>query len=217
MGELRIRPLLVAGNTKLGMSIFHFDLPAIGTCPGSTELCRRVCYASQGRYLLSSVKERLDWNYKMSKRCDFADQLAEEIRRKGCLVIRPHCSGDFYSAEYAKQWLSVMKRCPQTRFYFYTRSYRVPEIAEVLEQMAALSNVRVWYSMDCETEVPERVPAGVRLAYLQIEEGEKPEVLDLLFVVRKLRREAQRMSLPLLCPHEADKAESCGACQKCFR
>jgi hypothetical protein len=110
-----------------------------------------------------------------------------------------------------------MKRCPQARFYFYTKSYRVPAIAEVLEQMAALKNTRIWYSIDRQTGVPERVPVGVRLAYLQVEHGEQPEVLDLLFVVRRLRREARRVSLSLLCPHEADKAESCGACQKCFR
>ena len=89
-----------------------------------------------------------------------------------------------------------MRHCPNVRFYLYTRSWRVEGIAEVLEQMAALRCCRVWYSIDRETGVPAKVPIGVRLAYLQVDKDEQPELLDLLFVVRRVRRDAVRVVCP---------------------
>jgi len=176
-----------------------------------------VCYANSGHFALPSVKERLNWCYKQSLRKDFVSRMVSEIRRKGVLVLRVHVSGDFFNKEYAEKWLDIMRQLPRVRFYWYSRSWRVPEIAPVLEQMAALKCCRAWYSLDRQTGLPATVPPGVRLAYLQAEDQEEPELLDLLFVVRKLRRHAQRVSLPLLCPHQADKRENCGACGKCFR
>jgi hypothetical protein len=212
-----MRPLLTQGNGKVGQSIHLWSIPAISTCPGSTELCRSVCYANSARFTLSSVKERLGWCYEQSLRGDFAPRVVREIRRKGVLVLRVHVSGDFYSREYAEKWLEVMRQSPRVRFYWYSRSWRVPDIAPVLEQMAALRCCRAWYSLDAQTGIPPAVPPGVRLAYLQVEPDEEPELLDLLFVVRRLKRHAQRLGLPLLCPHQAGRRENCGECGKCFR
>jgi hypothetical protein len=58
---------------------------------------------------------------------------------------------------------------------------------------------------------------GVRLAYLQVEADEEPELLDLLFAARRLKRHAQPVHLPPLCPHQPDKLENCGDCGKRFR
>jgi hypothetical protein len=144
--------------------------------------------------------------------------MATEIRRKGILVVRIHVSGDFYDVEYAAKWLEVMRQCPRARFYFYTRSWRQPAIAAVLEQMAALRCCRAWYSIDHETGVPERVPVGVRLAYLQVTEGEQPELADLMFRVRRLHRERQPLSL--VCPNETPRGRAldtnCGNCGRCW-
>jgi hypothetical protein len=212
-----VRPLLVQGNRKLGEAIHRFDLPAIGTCPGSSSLCRSVCYASSGRFLLAAVSERLEWCYTQSLRKDFAGRVVREIVRKGVLVCRIHTSGDFYNAEYARKWLSVMRQCPTVKFYLYTRSYRIEAIAKVLEDMAALQNVRVWYSTDSETGVPARIPPGVQLAFLQLAEDDLPEMANLVFRVRKLRR---KIPLPLTCPNETDygreRGLTCGSCKRCF-
>jgi Gene product 88 len=213
-----VRPLLAMGNVKLGGSIAHFDLPPIVTCPGRSSVCEQVCYATSGQFQYPVVQERLQWCHRQSRRQDFVPRMAQEIRRKGILVVRIHVAGDFYNAVYAARWLEVMRQCPQTKFYFYTRSWRVPEIATVLEQMAALPCCRPWYSIDRETGVPERVPLGVRLAYLQVTEGEQPELVDLMFRVRKLRR--QRLPLSLVCPHETEQGRAadtnCGNCGRCW-
>jgi hypothetical protein len=214
-----VRPLLAMGNGKLGSSIFHFDLPAVVTCPGRSFVCEQVCYATRRRFRFPQVQERLQWCYQQSRRDDFAERMATEIHRKGILVVRIHTAGDFYNAAYAAKWLEVMRQSTAARFYFYTRSWRLPRIAEVLEQMAQLPCCRVWYSIDQATGVPASVPLGVRLAYLQVTEGEQPEQIDLMFRVQSLRR--QRISLALVCPQETPqgrlKDANCGNCGKCWQ
>ena len=212
-----IRGLLVQGNRKLGSAIHHWDLPPVVSCPGRTKSCERVCYAKSGRYSTKLVKNRLKWCMQQSRMDDFSARLVNEIHQKGVLVCRVHCSGDMYSAEYAEKWLSIMKDCPQVKFYLYSRSYRCADIAPVLAKMAALKNVRVWYSTDSDTGTPDSIPAGVRLAFLMTEDGQEAEAMDLLFVVRRLKQEAVRKSLPVLCPQQAGKQENCGSCGKCFR
>ncbi len=216
-----VRPLLTLGNGKLGASIFHFDLPAAITCPGKSAVCRQVCYARAGHFVFPQVRERLAWNYKQSLRPDFAARMSDEIHRKGVLVVRPHVSGDLYDAGYAGKWLAVMLACPHVRFFGYTRSWRVPDIEPVLRLMAGLKNVRLWYSADRDTGEPADVPEGVRVAWLQ--DGEDgPESSDLVFRVRKLRREPrQRVGLALVCPHETpagkERGVNCGSCGHCWR
>jgi hypothetical protein len=212
--------LLVQGNGKLGTAIHSWSIPAIGTCPGSTELCRRLCYAGLGHFLLPAVKERLDWNYNQSLRDDFSERMVQEIRRKGVIVLRIHVSGDFFSAEYAGKWLDIMRQCSKVRFYWYSRSWRVPAIAPMLEDMAALRCCYAWYSIDAETGVPLRLPAGVRLAYMQVSEDDRPELANLVFRVRRLRK-GKRIGLPMICPAETpqgkERSTTCGSCQHCFR
>ncbi|MFO0847851.1 MAG: hypothetical protein U0871_04710 [Gemmataceae bacterium] len=214
-----VRGLLLQGNQKLGAAIHHFDLEAVTTCPGSTELCRKACYCNgRGRYAFPVVLQRLRANLEASRRADFVDRVVDECRRKGVLVLRAHCSGDYYDAGYARKWLSVMKRCPRVTFYWYTRSWRVPEIAVVLAEMARLRQCRGWYSIDAETGLPEAVPRGIRLAYLQAEDGDRPEQVDLFFRVRRLRR--TRIPLSLVCPSETPNGRNagvtCGSCRRCF-
>jgi hypothetical protein len=214
----RTGPLLMQGNGKLGSAIHSWSLPSIDTCPGSSSLCRKVCYATQHRFRFPKVKENLSWCLEQSRMDDFVDRMVREIKTSGVLVLRLHVAGDFYDAEYAGKWLDVMKRCPRVRFYGYSRSWRVPAIAAVLEKMAALRCCRLWYSIDSETGLPAFVPSGVRLAFLQIAEGGHPEQADLVFRTRKLRKLA---TLPIVCDQETKEGKAdgltCGACTRCFR
>lgn len=209
-----VRGLLSLGNGKLGEGVHTWSLPAVVTCPGRTPTCERVCYATKSRFTFPAVVERLAWNYQQSRQADFPDRLAREVRRKGCQVIRVHVSGDFYSPEYAEKWLWVMRQRPKPRYFFYTRSYRVPDFLPVLERMAALKCCRVWFSADKDV-LPDQIPRGVRVAYLQVGEDEDPALLDLRFAVRRLR--SPQLALPLLCPQERGTASNCGDCGKCYR
>lgn len=214
------RGLLVAGNEKLGLSVFHFDILPVVTCPGRSSRCEAICYCRRGRFQFPQVIDRLEWCYEQSKRNDFARRMTAEIFRKGCLAVRPHVSGDLYSPGYARKWLEVMTACTYTKFWLYSRSWRVPAIAEVLTEMAKLENVSVWLSADEETGYPPDVPERVRVAWL-MDSDEEPEDADLIFLNHPLRyQDGKRISLDLICPTETipgrKRGVSCSTCQYCW-
>lgn len=213
-----IRPLLQLGNSKLGEGIHTWGLPAITSCPGRTATCESACYARSGRYRFQAVQDRLAWNLEQALKPSFVSRMVAEIKKRGCIVLRVHCSGDFLSGEYAAKWLEIMQTCPRPRYYWYSRSWRCEEIRPYLEQMAALKCCKAWYSIDRETGVPDYVPKGVRLAYLQIQEDEQPELVDLYFKVRRLRKHKGRVPLRLVCPAEVPKRgdTTCGSCRRCW-
>lgn len=218
-----LRSLLVQGNEKLSQAILHWDLIAAVTCPGKSKLCQDRCYALRNRYLYPQVQERLQWCHAMSKRRDFAKLMVQEIRRKGAaFIVRVHSSGDFYSAAYARKWLTIARSCPHTRFFAYTRSYRVPSIAPVLAELAELDNMRLWYSADAETGYPADLPPNVRVAWMQVDAEEEVPPVDLVFRDYPLRKDqARRVSLSLVCPYDTPQGRqreiTCGLCRYCWK
>ena len=169
---------------------------------------------------MPSVKDTLERNLKASEEKDFAARMVKEIARRWCRVVRIHVAGDVYSANYARKWVEICRCCPETTFYTYTRSWRIASIAPVLEELAALENVRLWYSADDDTGVPPELPEGVRVAWLMDRQDGEMETVDLVFRVRKLRSEpAKRIGLSLVCPVEngSDKETDCGTCRLCWK
>jgi hypothetical protein len=218
-----LRSLLIQGNEKLSQAIQHWDLPAGLTCPGKTDVCNDRCYAQRSRYNFPQVKERLKWCHTMSKRSDFAKLMVQEIRRKGAaFIVRVHCSGDFYDAAYVQKWIEVMRACPHTRFYGYTRSYRVPSILPALAEMAELDNMRLWFSADCESGYPTDLPPNVSVAWMQVDEDEDVPPVNLIFRDYPLRKvRSTRVSLSLVCPVETPQGKerhvNCGVCRRCWK
>jgi hypothetical protein len=217
--EIR-RGLLTQSNTKLGETIFHFDLPAVVTCPGRSSLCESKCYARKSRFNFPQVKERLAWNYEQSKRKDFSDRMVRELYRKGILVCRWHVSGDVFSPGYARKMIEIMRESPHARFFGYTRSWSVTTIEPLLREMAGLENMSLFYSADEETGMPLHVPKKVRVAWLKVDESVEPENVDLLFLDRSVRK----LSLPVVakvCSEETAEGKlrgtTCATCGFCWR
>lgn len=220
--EIR-RGLLVQGNEKLSQAIMHYDLPAALTCPGSSKLCRKHCYALRGRFVFPQVQERLHHCFQASKRKDFPHLMVEEIKRKGsAFVLRIHCAGDFYSPAYVRKWIEVVKASPNTRFFGYTRSWAVQAIYPALCELAQLPNMQLWFSADSETGEPPELPEGVRVAWMMVEVDEAVPDVDLIFRDRPLRKnDTVRIGLNLICPHETPKGReqgtNCGHCGICWK
>lgn len=210
-------PLLQQGNSKLGSAIHVWSIPALDTCPGSTVLCRNLCYALRHRFRFDSVQRRLAWNLRQSRRDDFIERMVAEIRSCGALVLRLHVAGDFYDATYIRKWLTIVKRSPRARFYSYSRSWRIATLAPLLEELAACSAMRMWYSVDDESGVPASIPPNVRLAHLQTSTT-LPSGVDLVFRPQRLRTLPE---LPIVCDSETisgkQQAVTCGSCGRCFR
>jgi hypothetical protein len=212
--------VLVRGNDKIGQSIFAFNLPAVDTCPGRSAACS-ACYAQRGRWSFPKVRAALRRNWEASRHPFFAERMIREIRRRRVGVVRIHAAGDFYDARYVRSWVQVARNCPWVTFYAYTRSWRLPGLRAELEELAALPNVRLWYSADQDTEMPTALPQGVRVAWLQeAHDDSVPAGVDLVFRVHRLRREpAKRIGLTLVCPVEQGSGNSttCTSCGLCWK
>jgi hypothetical protein len=212
--------LLTKGNDKIGGQVYAFNLPAKVTCPSVSAACDN-CYAERGRWRFPAVREALAWNLRASRRGYFVAEMVEELRRRRVRVLRLHSSRDLYDAAYARKWVRVLERSPGVTAYGYTRSWRVPAIRPALTELAALPNVRLWYSADEDTGMPEDVPPGVRVAWLlQRNDEAVPAGVGLIFRVHPLRREPlKRIGLTLVCPAEQGREHSttCSTCARCWR
>lgn len=217
-----VRGLLVQGNVKLSTNVFHFDLPAGVTCPGKSGLCHRKCYARKGRYAFPQVVERLEWCYEQSKRDDFVPRMVDEVYRKGVLLMRWHCSGDFYSPGYTRKVFEVVERSPHAAFWVYTRSWRVPAIRPLLADLAGLPNMQLWLSADAETGMPGDVPAGARVAWMRTRAEENAGGAELVFLDHPLRKQPLPLAtLERVCPVETpagkQQGTTCATCGYCWR
>ena len=190
-----------------------------------SEACRH-CYAQSGRYLFPAVIERLAWNYSQAQRGDFAEKMIREARRKGCLAVRVHASGDVFSADYASAWSEVFAACPNVRFWSYSRSWASLEIWPSLRAWAGFKNVRLWLSCDAFIGLPPDVPQGARVAWLMTRADEDVPKVDLVFRIRRLRALPTSIGLRVLpvCPNEVTTGKesrnaevTCGSCFRCLR
>ncbi len=217
--------MLTPGNHKLGHRlIWGFGLPSgtPDTCPGMTAACRSDCYAVAVERYRPAAAARYRANLILSRGRDFVRRVRAFLIAHGVRVVRVHTGGDFYSARYARKWLRIMRRSPRVRFFFYTRSWRVPAIKAVIDRMAGLPNCRAWYSADVDTGVPADVPPHVRMAWLMTAPGDHPPPgTDLMFRVRRLRRRPEPAPGPRVCPAEDGvvraRPVTCEACGVCWR
>src|SRR5262245_17832766 len=114
------RFVLTRGNGKLGDGILGWSLPAGGTCPGATPAC--ACYAKTGNFAGPSARAAHARNLELARSPAFARVIAAEVRRRLAPVVRVHVAGDFDDEAYCRAWLQIMRRCPDTRLFFYSRS-----------------------------------------------------------------------------------------------
>ena len=113
---------LSMGNSKLAKDgIACFSLPAVKTCPFAAE-CKKICYACKGMYRFPSVKAKRERNYKLTQSKRFLAVMDAEVKACKAKIIRIHDSGDFYSRQYAAEWIEIIRNNPDKLFYCYTKS-----------------------------------------------------------------------------------------------
>jgi hypothetical protein len=129
-----------------------WSLPAQDTCPGSVDIkgvpvdACKICYATLGNYSYPNVKAVRDHNVEAWQDPEFTNHMVRKI--KDNRFFRWFDSGDVYTPELAKKILEIVKRTPDTKHWIPTRSYKVPEIAVYLKQIANEPNAVVRISSD---------------------------------------------------------------------
>jgi hypothetical protein len=184
-----------------------------------TSLCSLLCYATRGHFLQSNVKRRYRENFERSLDGDFGFQMGRELRGLGRALVRIHVSGDFYSTKYVQDWLDIVRACPQIRFFAYTRSWNQARLLPGLLDLAACSNMQLWFSAD---RVSGRPPEHTQVRYAWLANGPEDEAStprwSHLVFRNKPRTVLKRTNDVLVCPVEqgTDIDLTCTTCQICF-
>lgn len=127
----------VNGNKKLmnndRVRWIIWNLPAITTCPFSTDHCKKACYARKAERVYPNVIKSREKNYNDSLKDDFVARMIATILyyrqskafKNKLIIVRIHESGDFYSEKYALAWVEIINyfRDDSTiKFMCYTKS-----------------------------------------------------------------------------------------------
>jgi len=135
------------GNSKIFKALI-WNLPAGKTCPGATELCKKGCYAKASEIRFPNVvPQSRKRNLDTSRTKTFVEDMVAAINCSSYEKFRIHESGDFYSQKYLDDWTKIIKQCPDTIFWAYTKSYKL-DFSKILK----LKNVVMRYSVDASTE-----------------------------------------------------------------
>lgn len=135
-----IPALLINGNDKLGKGVWTYSTLATnkhyqvtldtvngpeqfditGTCP-----CHCTgCYATKGRYTFDNVIQsnaRKTWLARFD--LDFMVRaIIAQVKADRITICRIHASGDFCDAAYIDAWRRIVKECPDTIFWTYTKN-----------------------------------------------------------------------------------------------
>lgn len=175
--------MITAGNTKLGKLISCWSIPAFMSCPGATLTCLRSCYALTNRFKNGPVFQAHLRNLEFSHTPEFVPYMQGQLSRHRYPVLRIHVAGDFYSSTYTDNWIKIATASPRTRFFFYTRSWRIEGILPSLLALGSLENVSPWWSVDLATGDPPLIP-GFRSAYMAVDDRDArraPAYCDLVF------------------------------------
>lgn len=136
-----------------------FGLPAGDSCPGRTPFCKS-CYAvisEQAERVGDAVRRNLELLQEagtvhamtellgemMSRYLEVADR--KKIAAKD-RIFRIHWDGDFFSIDYAKAWVRVIRATPQVQFWAYTRSFVHP--VNVVPVLEGVDNLELYLSAD---------------------------------------------------------------------
>jgi len=217
------------GNLKIGLGVYTFSRmpgldtqPALGldvsrmsswgvkdtgTCPGSSEECRKICYAVRPVQEHGAVEQM----WRANRGMDVPEIPAD------AKLLRLHVSGDFDSISYIENWITRMKERPDVTMWVYTRSWRVAELLPYLETLRALPNVQMFASMD--ESIPEMPPSGWRRAWIDgdVRGGTPQQVAAHAEDPVTHNLATLDGGASYVCPEETKRQPNCEACGYCFK
>lgn len=196
-------PLLEKGNSKTGQSSHLYDeilvwnIPALKTCPGASDWCRKCCYNGDDIVNKFPVSK---WNKNLLYFMNNPNELMKRLisflnfpERK--VAVRIHSSGDFFSNEYTDFWIKIIELSPNTLFWAYTRSWTIDFLLPKLNDLRSLNNIQLFASWDNTMKDP---PKNWRLSVVY-DQG------------------SQINFSGLVCPEQSGLVPNCATCNYCIK
>jgi hypothetical protein len=190
------------GNKKLGKSVLTWSELPVATCAGMSEWCAgkalqtlkvedaSTCYAAA--MTLRKNRPAIRIRQELNTAAELLPEVPKPRRDGQPRLIRWYVSGDL-TARRIPQIAEFMQAGPYMTGWLYTRSWRVPELRELIEQhLQPLPNLSVFASTDVATEL---APTGWRVASIL---GDS------------------RYQRGVRCPEQFGAKPSCEACRFCF-
>jgi len=137
---------LSKGNRKIYKS-HVFNLPVRITCPCATKMCKAACYSKPQESLYPQVKPCRMRNLEASKQKDFVQFMIKTLNESKIKRVRIHESGDFYNQTYLNKWVQIIANCPDTKFWTYSKSYKLD-----FRSASLLKNFRLRISVDATSD-----------------------------------------------------------------
>jgi hypothetical protein len=198
-----------------------------GTCPGATTgkggcmepivtgsgTIRRVCYMDKVARIYKGVANVLLKNTELLKEKSYEEMVV--ILRNTVLkwllnggykaqYLRIHASGDFFSEDYARAWVRIMKEWPNVKFWVYTRSFT--ETLNVVPILIQAPNLALYLSCD---------PVNIEVALKVFEAYPDTKNLGLAYMGNNTPDVGIKF---IKCPEITGKVKNekgVGACSKC--
>jgi hypothetical protein len=185
--------LLTQNSDLKKTGIYSWTLPAhivklnngsnFNTCPNAG-ICAGFCYAKNGTYNFSNVKkshiEKLE--LVLFNREKWIEMMNTELSKSKYVGkhIRIHDAGDFFSADYFNDWLTICRNNPTVNFYAYTKEVKlVKEHTDIPDNFTAIYSYggRQDNLIDKETDRHSDVFSNydemIAQGYIDIEEDDK--------------------------------------------
>jgi len=176
-----------------------------------------ACYAKAGFFRMKSTQDAHEKNYLLSQRADFAEWMTAKLRSMSAPVVRIHVSGDYYDAEYIQNWQRIISSLRTVTFFSYTRSWQKDYLLPGLMELAAHSNMHMWWSLDKDAHDAPYV-SGIRRAYMATDDEDAkvaPSDCDLVFRIDR-KTVMKKANTVFVCPPENGiKLPNHITCSKC--
>jgi hypothetical protein len=114
------------GNSKTGKGVLIFNIPAVTTCPGATQQCKKSCYAMKAQRMYPATRKQREENLVEAVKTSFVSDMVEVLNTNVFNShVRIHESGDFFNQSYLDKWVAIAKKCKGKKFLAYTKSFHL--------------------------------------------------------------------------------------------
>lgn len=150
-----------AGTQSVIANAFSLPSGQAFSCPGATAFCEKICYAGKLERMYPSFRRLVVSNYEQLRDASLEDmtvllgsmvtEFDKECDNKNApKMFRIHADGDFFSLDYAKAWVRVIRDNPQIHFWVYTRSFteRLNVLPIITARGKGIDNLVVYVSAD---------------------------------------------------------------------